>query len=190
VRQTRVQEPPPAPEPPETKYAVIPAGTLLQVRLQDPLDSAVNLTGDGFRAILDQDLVIEGAIAVPRGSVLDGKVSHVQRAGRVQGRATLSLQLVRVSARDSNYALQTALRTFEAQASTKKDAAKVGIGAGLGAVIGAIAGGGKGAAIGAAAGAGAGGATVMATRGDEVKLEAEQVLDFELTEDLRVALPR
>jgi hypothetical protein len=169
---------------------VIPAGTLLQVRLQDPLDSAVNLTGDGFRAILDQDLVVDGEIAVPRGSALDGKVSHVQRAGRVQGRATLSLQLVRVSARDSSYALHPARRTYDAPPSTKTAGAKGGSGAGRGAVIGAIAGGGKGAAIGAAAGAGAGGATVMATRGDEVKLEAEQALDFELTEDLRVALPR
>lgn len=190
VPQARVQEAPPAPRAPEIRYAVIPAGTPLHVRLQDPLDSSINLSGDSFRAILDQDILVDGKVAVPRGSVLDGKVSHVERSGRVQGRAAMSLQLVNLSAGDDKVALQTAIRTFEAKASTKKDATKVGIGAGLGAVIGAIAGGGKGAAIGAAAGAGAGGATVMATRGEEVKLEAEQAVDFELGQDVRVALPR
>lgn len=186
----RLREAPPPPRAPEIRYAVIPAGTPIHVRLRDPLDSSINLSGDGFRAILDQDILVDGKVAVPRGSVLDGKVSHVQRSGRVQGRAVMSLQLVNLSTGDNKVALQTDIRTFEAKASTKKDATKVGIGAGLGAVIGAIAGGGKGAAIGAAAGAGAGGATVMATRGEEVKLEVEQAVDFELEREVRIALPR
>jgi outer membrane lipoprotein SlyB len=89
---------------------------------------------------------------------------------------------------DQAYALQTDTLSFEAESTKKKDATKVGIGAGLGAVIGAIAGGGKGAAIGAAVGAGAGGATVVATRGKEVVLDAEHKLSFELRRDVSVKL--
>jgi hypothetical protein len=58
----------------------------------------------------------------------------------------------------------------------------------VGAVIGAIAGGGKGAAIGAAVGGGAGGATVLATRGKELTMEAEHRLNFTTQKDVQVKL--
>ena len=148
------------------------------------LDSSINLSV--IRAILDQISSWTGRW--PSGSVLDGKVSHVQRSGRVKARRHVPAAGELVDG-DNKVVLQTDIGP-EAKASTKKDATKVGIGAGLGAVIGAIAGGGKGAAIGAAAGAGAGGATVMATRGEEVKLEVEQAVDFELEREVRIALPR
>ena len=59
-------------------------------------------------------------------------------------------------------------------------------GTGVGAAIGAIAGGKKGAAIGAAVGAGGGTGTVLATKGKEVKYDAESKLDFTLDEDVKV----
>jgi hypothetical protein len=177
------------PAVPAPRYAAIRSGTAIQVRLQDPLDSGVNLTGDTFRAILDQNIEADGILVAPRGSILDGKISHSERSGRVQGRATMSLQLIALHIQNQPYPLQTQILSFEADSSQKKDAGKVGIGAGLGAVIGAIAGGGKGAAIGAVVGAGAGGATVMATRGNEVKLEAEQRLSFSLQGDVKILIP-
>lgn len=175
-------------KPPEPKFATLEEGTKVQVRLQDALDSAVNKTGDTFRAILDKDIVVDDAVVVPRGSVLDGKLSNVTRSGRVEGRAGMSMQLTSLTVGNQTYPLQTEILSFEAESTKKKDATKVGIGAGLGAVIGAIAGGGKGAAIGAAVGAGAGGATVVATRGKEVKLDAEQAFSFALRNSIRIKL--
>ena len=154
--------------------------TKIQVRLQDALDTAVNESGDTFRTILDKDIVVDGRVVAPRGSVLDGKLSNVARSGRVEGRATMSLQLTSLTVGNQTYPLQTETLSFEADSTKKKDATKVGVGAGIGAVIGAIAGGGKGAAIGAAVGGGAGGATVVATRGKEVKFDAEQAFSFVL----------
>ncbi len=181
-------EPPQAPKVQEPRYATIPSGTTIQVRLQDPLDSSVNKNGDQFRVILDQDIDVDGTVVAPRGSILEGKVAEAARSGRVQGRASMSLELVNLIIENQSYPLQTEILSFEAESTKKKDAAKVGIGAGLGAVIGAIAGGGKGAAIGAAVGGGAGGATVLATRGKEVKLEAEHKLSFVLQRDVRLRL--
>jgi hypothetical protein len=179
---------PPPPKPPEPKIFTIPDGTVLHVRLQDALDSGMNKSGDTFSALLDQDLTAEGNIVVPRGSVLTGKLSHVAQSGRVEGRASMALQLTGLSTAGRTYSIQTEILSFEAESTTKKDAAKVGIGAGLGAVIGAIAGGGKGAAIGAAVGGGAGGAAVIATRGKEVQLEREHPLSFVLAHTLRIQL--
>jgi len=182
-------EAPVAPKPPEPRFATIADGAKIQVRLQDPLSSAINKSGDTFRAILDKDIIVDGAVVVPRGSVLDGKLINVAQSGRVEGRATMSLQLTSLTVRNQTYPLQTETLSFQAESTTKKDATKVGIGAGLGAVIGAIAGGGKGAAIGAAVGGGAGGATVLATRGKEVKFDAEQAFSFVLRNSISVKLP-
>lgn len=186
VRQAVQQQQ--APPAQGSRYTTIPAGTALQVRLVDPLDSSVNQSGDTFRAILDQDIDVNGNIIASRGSLLQGKLSNVSRAGRVEGRATLSMRLVNLEIGNQSYPLQTNVLAFEAESTTKEDATKVGIGAGIGAVIGAIAGGGKGAAIGAAVGGGAGGATVLATRGKEVKFEAEQKFSFALSEEVSVSL--
>ncbi len=176
----------PAPQVTPSPGITIPVGTDIQVRLQDPLDSSINQSGDTFRAILDKDIEVNDNIAVSRGSILEGRLSNVSRAGRVEGRAKMSLRLVSLNVGDRSYPLQTQVLAFEAESTTKEDATKVGIGAGIGAVIGAIAGGGKGAAIGAAVGGGAGGATVLATRGKEVKFDAEQKFIFKLTEDVGI----
>lgn len=175
-------------KPPEPRFAVIPSGSSLHVRLDAPLDSSVNKTGETFRAIVDQDVVVDGKVIAPRGSLVEGKLTNVERSGRVEGRATMSLELTQLSIGNQSYPLQTSSIVFQAESTKKQDATKVGVGAGLGAVIGAIAGGGKGAAIGAAVGAGAGGATVVATRGKEVRLEAEHKLNFELRRDVSVRL--
>lgn len=179
----------PPPEPPkarEPRFATIPSGTSIQVRLQDPLDTSVNRSGDSFRAILDQDIEIDGVIVAPRGSILQGKLSNVAQSGRVEGRAAISMHLVTLSLSSQTYPIQTDILSFEAESTKKKDAAKVGLGAGIGAVIGAIAGGGKGAAIGAAVGGGAGGATVIATRGKELRFDPEHKLNFSLSRDVRI----
>lgn len=177
-----------APKPPEPRYVSIEEGTKITVRLQDSLDSAVNKSGDTFQTILDTDIVVDGKTIAPRGSILDGKLSNVARSGRVEGRATMSLQLTTLTIGKQTYPLRTDILAFEAESTKKKDAAKVGIGAGVGAVIGAIAGGGKGAAIGAAVGGGAGGAAVMATRGKEVQFDAEHVFTFVLSNSIEVMI--
>jgi hypothetical protein len=185
-REVEIPQPP---KPKEPVIVTIPSGTSLHIRLQDPLDSSVNKAGDVFQAILDQDVEVNGKVIAARGSVLQGKLSSVAQSGRVEGRATMALQLIDLTLAGKTYPIQTEILSFEAESTKKKDATKVGIGAGVGAVIGAIAGGGKGAAIGAAVGGGAGTATVLATRGKEIKFDAEHKLSFALSRDLSITLP-
>jgi hypothetical protein len=180
----------PAPSaPPRPQTAVISSGTDLAVRLQDALDSGVNKTGDSFEAILDEDIKVDGKVAVPRGSTITGRLVKVVRSGRVEGRAEMALTLKEIRVRDASYAITTTTISSTAESTKKQDALKIGGGAGIGAAIGAIAGGGKGAAIGAAVGGGAGTAAVVGTRGKEVKYASEQRLTFGLKGDLEVPLP-
>ena len=100
----------------------------------------------------------------------------------------LVLQLDRLSAGGKNYSIQTDQYSRKGSSRGKNTAEKVGAGAGIGAIIGAIAGGGKGAAIGAAAGGGLGGGVQAATKGQQIKLPSETVLNFTLQSPLTVVV--
>lgn len=147
--------------------------------------------GDSFFAVLDSPLVVEGLVIAEKGARLEGRVVEVEQAGRVKGRATLGIQLVRLHTSDGQrVAIQTETFRKEAEATKREDAAKVGLGAGLGAAIGAIAGGGKGAAIGAAAGGAAGTGAVLATRGKPVVIPVETRIDFRLNHPVTITEKR
>jgi hypothetical protein len=72
---------------------LLPAGTLVKVRLSDLLSSARNNAGDGFTAILDQPLVAQGWVAARRGQTVVGQVAATQKAERIQGVSQLALEL-------------------------------------------------------------------------------------------------
>jgi hypothetical protein len=106
--------------------------------------------------------------------------------GRVKGVARLGVRLTGIETSSAAKQITTNTVWFEAHATKKKDAAKIGIGAGVGALIGGLVGGGKGAAIGAGAGGGAGTGVVLATRGDPAVIPAESLLTFALATPLTV----
>jgi hypothetical protein len=177
-----------APEPPKPRFAVLPAGTKLDVRLSEALSSDDNRSGDKFEATLDNDLEAGGTVIAPRGSVVVGKVVKADQGGRVEGRAAMSLTVTEIKTKAAAYPVNANTLSFTADSSKKSDATKIGAGAAIGAVIGAIAGGGKGAAIGAGVGGGAGTGAVLATRGKAIKFPSEHQFTFELQKDIQVKL--
>ena len=74
----------------------------------------------------------------------------------------------------------------EAEATKGEDAPKIAIGAGAGAAVGALLGGGSGAAKGAAIGGAGGTGLVLATRGEEVRLESGASVTTTLTAPLTI----
>jgi BON domain len=174
------------PPPPPPKKVTIPSGTTLAVRLVDAIDSETSQPGQTFHATLDSPLAVEGEVAIPSGYDVEGHVVDVKSAGKFAGQSVLALQLDRISAGGKYYSLQTDQYRRQGSSRGKNTAAKVGTGAGIGAIIGAIAGGGKGAAIGAAAGGGLGGGVQAATKGQQIKLPSETVLNFTLQAPLTV----
>ncbi len=174
------------PPPPPPKKVTIPQGTTLAVRLVDTIDSETSQPGQTFRATLDSPLAVEGDVAIPSGYDVEGHIVDVKSAGKFAGQSVLVLQLDRISAGGKYYNLQTDQYRRQGSSRGKNTAEKVGAGAGIGAIIGAIAGGGKGAAIGAAAGGGLGGGVQAATKGQQIKLPSETVLNFTLQAPLTV----
>jgi hypothetical protein len=172
--------PPPPSGPPAPVKVTIPSGTTMAVRLVDTIDSETSQLGQTFHATLDSPLAVEGDTAVPAGYDVEGHIVDVKSAGKFQGQSLVALQLDRLKVGEKYYSIQTDQYRRQGSSRGKNTAEKVGAGAGIGAIIGAIAGGGKGAAIGAAAGGGLGGGVQAATKGQQIKLPSETVLNFTL----------
>jgi hypothetical protein len=168
------------PPPPPPQKVTVPYGTVLSVRLVDEIDSERNQLGDVFHATLNAPIAQDGAIVIPAGSDVQGHLVDVKSAGKFAGKSVVVLQLDSVSLGGQTYNVQSDQYTREGSSRGKNTAEKVGAGAGIGAIIGALAGGGKGAAIGAAAGGGIGGGVQAATKGQQIKLPSETVLNFTL----------
>lgn len=187
---TAYSAPPSAPAtpvtPPAPQKVTIPSGTTLAVRLVETIDSETAQPGQTFHATLDSPLAVEGDTAIPAGYNVEGHIVDVKSAGKFAGKSLLVLQLDRIAVGSKYYNLQTDQYKREGHSRTTNTAEKVGAGAAIGAIIGGIAGGGKGAAIGAAAGGGLGGGVQAATKGQQIKLPTETVLNFTLQGPLTV----
>ena len=60
--------------PPAATVAEMPAGTLISVRLQTPLDSTTVRDGEAFEAALDEPVVVRGKVIARRGTMVTGRV--------------------------------------------------------------------------------------------------------------------
>jgi len=191
-KQRAVFEPvaPPPPPPPPPVTAVVPAGTLLEVRLTEYLSTKTNQAGETFEMQLEEDLIVGGQLLAPEGSRVTGRLTHVKQSGKVEGLAQMEMDLQKIFVGDEEYPLKSDGLNYEAAATKQEDAKKIGIGAGIGALIGAIAGGKKGAAVGTAVGAGAGTGAVLATSGEEVEFEIEHLFQFTLEREVEMKVVR
>ncbi len=188
AQQQSPPPPAPAPPPPAPKKVTIPSGTTLAIRLVDAINSETSQPGQTFRATLDSPLSSEGDIAIPAGYDVQGHIVDVKSAGKFAGKSELVLQLDRIMVGGKSYSIQTDQYRREGASRGKNTAEKVGAGAAIGAIIGGLAGGGKGAGIGAAAGGGLGGGVQAATKGQQIKLPSETVLNFTLQVPLTVTV--
>lgn len=170
----------------EPEWVTVPAGTAITVRMIDSIDSERNRIGDIFRASLDEDLVVADRTVAPRGTEVRGRLAASKSAGRIAGKSELQLELTNILIDNRSYPLMTGEYEVAGKSRGKQTATRAGAGAAIGAVIGGIAGGGKGAAIGAATGAGAGTAIQVMTKGEQVRVPSETLLDFRLTAEAKL----
>jgi hypothetical protein len=184
--QTAQQEAPAVTPPPPPPAVVMPAGTVLAVRLNTALGSTSSKTGDKFTASVAQLVSSHGQVAIPAGSTASGTVEQAQQGGKVKGSSSLSLRLTSLTVKGVLYPISTASFVEQGKGKGSRTAKFGAGGAAAGAVIGGIAGGGKGAAIGAVAGGGTGVAGSAFTGNNELSIPAETVLQFKLSQPLRL----
>ncbi len=184
--------PPPAPAapapppPPAFKNVTIPAGTVIPVRITQTLDSATAQVGQSFSGTVATDIMADGLVAIRQGTTVSGRVSAAQEAAHYKGNSLLTIELVSINRHGDSLAVSTEPYSVQGKGRGKNTAEKVGGGAAVGAILGGILGGGKGAAIGAAAGGGVGAGANTITRGEQVQIASESLVNFHLTNTLAV----
>jgi hypothetical protein len=185
------------------KLLTIPSGTKVPLALKQAISTRNAKEGDPVYCETTFPFVVDDRIVIPAGTYVQGKISRVQRPGRIKGRAELLMHfnsmiypsgytvMLPGSLDNIPGADKTSMKGSEGtvrQDSEKgKDIGTVAGTASTGAVIGGLSAGGKGAGIGAAAGGLTGLAIALISRGSDVKLEPgtsiEMIIQREVTVD-------
>ncbi|MGB0082725.1 MAG: BON domain-containing protein, partial [Terracidiphilus sp.] len=176
------QYPPQYPQaPPAPQYApasgpvTLPAGTLLQLRTSEPVDSKRAKDGEPVQFMVIQDVTMGGALAIPRGAVVHGVISEHKNvgSGKMAGSSTLALTLTSLDLGGRNYPI--ASDQFKVKAPNKAGQTVGGAltGGVIGTIIGCAVRGPLGCAVGAGVGAAGGTAVGAASPGYRAWIPAE-----------------
>ena len=164
----------------------IPAGTRISVRTIDSIDSTQNHVGDRFQASLEEPLTVDGNVVVAKGADVYGRLAESKTSGTFTGKSQLRLELTGIVINGQTMPLVTGEYELSGKSRGASTAKRTAGGAAVGSIIGALAGGGKGAAIGAGAGGGLGAGSEIITKGDQVKVPSETLLDFTLQQEVSI----
>jgi hypothetical protein len=168
----------------ESAPGTIPAGQEVDVRLRSTLSSETAQVEQRFETTTVVDLMQNGRVLVPAGSVMRGVVSDVDKAGRVDrdGSLTLTFDKLSVNGRERNIR-GSATEIFESK-GIREEGTVAAAGAGVGGIVGGIIGGVKGAVLGAVIGAGG---AIAATDGKDITLPAGSIVRVRLDSPVRVS---
>lgn len=178
----------------------IPAGTKVPVALKHSLSSKGTREGDGVYAETTFPVVANGRVLIPAGTFVQGRVSHIQRGGRIKGRAEVLMHFTTLiypsgytvllpgAVENAPGAEKSSVKdeegTIRSDSQTGQKVGTVASTAGTGAVVGGLSNGGKGALIGAGVGGAVGTAIALLTRGNDVKLDAGTTLEIMIQRDV------
>jgi len=165
----------------------VPAGAQILLRLQHAITTKSANVGDPVFAVTTFPYVQDGHMLIPAGTYVQGRISEIQRPGRVKGRAQILFHFTTlIYPNGYTVMLPGAVEnvpgmehstmkgqegTIQQDSGKGHDVATAAEAAATGGLIGAAAGGLKGAGIGGAGGAVVGTAIALFSRGKDLLLE-------------------
>ncbi|HZQ68873.1 MAG TPA: hypothetical protein VFA68_10180 [Terriglobales bacterium] len=176
------------------RQLTIPAGTKVPLVLKHAISTKGAQEGDPVYAETNFPVVLNDRVLIPAGTYVQGKITHVQRAGRIKGRAEVQMHFTTLifpsgytvmlpgSLENVPGADKTKMKgeegTIQQDSQTGEKIGTVASTAGTGAVIGGLSRGGKGALVGAGIGGAVGTAIAMLSRGNDVKLDSGTTVEM------------
>jgi hypothetical protein len=168
--------------------ATIPAGTEIQVKMIDSINSKSSQVGSLFHSSLHVPITVGNQVVIPQGTDVYIKLVNAKSAGSIKGSSELEVVLDHLVVQGQSIPLNSSRVRHKSASRGEQTAKRAVLGGGAGAIIGGIFGGGKGAAIGAGVGAGGTLAYQALTKGPEVRIPSQTNLDFTLAEPFQVPL--
>jgi hypothetical protein len=179
---------------------VIPAGTKVPVELKHAISTHGTRAGDAVYAETTFPVVANDRVLIPAGTYVQGRISQIQRGGRIKGRAQVLMHFTSLiyptgytvmlpgAVENAPGLDKTGVKdeegTLQKDGQTGSKVGTVATTAGTGAVVGGLSQGGKGALIGAGVGGVVGTAIAMLTRGDDVKMDAGTTIELVVQRDI------
>jgi hypothetical protein len=174
---------------PATGPVTLPAGTMLQLRTSEPVDSKRAKDGEPVQFMVIQDVTAGGVLAIPRGAVVHGVIAEHKNvgSGSLGGSSSLALTLTSLDLGGRNYPLQSDQFKVKAPNKAGQTVGSALTGGVIGTIIGCAVGRGAGCAIGAGAGVAGGTALGAAEPGYRAWIPAEALVTFHLAAPITVA---
>jgi hypothetical protein len=179
---------------PQAGTLAIPAGTKVPVALKHAISTKSTREGDAVYAETTFPVVVNNRVLVPAGTYVQGRISHIQRAGHIKGRAEVLMHFTTLiypsgytvmlpgAVEDAPGVDKTSVKdqegTIRGDSQTGEKVGTVASTAGTGAVIGGLSRGGKGALVGAGIGGAVGTAIALLSRGNDVKLDTGTTVEM------------
>ena len=184
----------------------IPAGTKIPLSLKQAISTKNARDGDSVYAATVFPYVVDNHVIIPEGSYIQGRIAHVERAGRLKGRAEILMHFTSIiypngytvmlpgSVENTPGADKQSVKDQEGTIQQDKDTgdkiekgAKGAVyGASGGALAGGLSSGVNGARVGAAAGAAIGIGWALLKRGTDVKLDVGTSIEMEVQRSITV----
>jgi len=165
------------------------AGTTIQVKMDNEINSKVSSTGDTFTVTVSKAVIVRETEILPIGTVIEGRITNVKPAslGGVGGSFEVRFETLRL--------INGAKRTIEAVLTNPEKPKSPGTrnilsvigGTALGALIGTATNKENGALIGAGIGAGAGTSAALLRKGKEARIKTDEQIEIRLKSN--VTLP-
>jgi len=183
--------------------AVIPEGKQLSLQLNESLSTEVNKEGDSFTAVVTTPFYSGDRVVIPKGSVVNGSVSRVNRPSRLSNKAQMNLRFQSIDIPGcGQIPIVATLKSFSGQGSSgiRIEGSEGSVGAKspmgsdvskivLPAIVGGLLGNRFGKSTGAAIGIGAGitaGTIILFAEKKEIKIPSGATLVIELNKPLTI----
>ncbi len=146
----------------------LPAGTSMNVKLENTLATFSSKSGDPFSARVTEAVMLDGKPVIPIGATVQGRITKSSEPRRIAGKPTITIFPENVILPNGEHYMlnavlvDTSVRNgtdvndegeFKGKGHDGKDMTEIGMGTGGGMLVGGLIGGGKGVLIGGAVGA-------------------------------------
>jgi hypothetical protein len=169
----------------------LPMDSVIGIRMDGAVSTETAKIEDKITAHVSRDVTVNGRVAIPAGTKLEGNVTLVERGGKFKDRPRLGVRFTTIILADNvRVPIQTETIFRVGDSPMPEASAKIGGSAVVGTLLGAVIGGKKGAAIGTAAGAAGGTGAVMAGSRNETGLANNTPLTVRLTSPVTFVIDR
>jgi hypothetical protein len=166
----------------------LPPGTRISLKLDAEINSKVSSVGDTFLATVTKPVRIRETVVVPVGTVIEGRVTSVERAagGGQGGNLDVIFETMKIS-NETRRIEGGLVKPVPAESSSTFRLLSIIGGVAAGTALGAASKTSNGALIGAAIGAGAGTSLALLRKGKDVRIRKDAEFEIELKKE--VVLP-